>query len=123
MHKSKFISHYSSKFGENDIIECEKSILLRLNWELDQLTPFHFMQSLLQQEIIFECENIDNSEFMNTRIQQSISSCQHTDVEYDDSENLSTNIPNNSVIAYHNKRKNRIVNRFKKTSISSTDEN
>ena len=56
MKNSKFWINYSLRFSKNDYIFYEKFVLKKLNWNLSQITPYHFLQALLSQGVIFNHE-------------------------------------------------------------------
>jgi len=84
---SKYVSHYDRGFSEADIILCEKNICNRINWELHQYTPYHFLQVMMDQGIVFEKDIIDRYSGRKDQVHQD----QSTSV---DSQILMSNLDN-----------------------------
>ena len=58
MKNSEHMNNYSLRFFKQDYIELERFVLKNLNWSISQLTPYHFVQSLLSQGVIANHEKV-----------------------------------------------------------------
>ena len=83
MKKSKFWINYSLRFNKKDYIFYEKLLLKKVNWNLSQITPYHFLQALLSQGVILNHEKrIDVKKQEND-----FSNIVGSDIESDDEDN------------------------------------
>lgn len=51
MANSKYLKNYDCDFTQFNFISCEKEIWKRLDWNFHQMTPFHFLENLVNQDI------------------------------------------------------------------------
>lgn len=58
MKNSEHMNNYSLRFYKQDYIEVERFVLRNLNWNISQLTPYHFVQSLLSQGVVANHEKV-----------------------------------------------------------------
>ena len=58
MKNSEHMKNYSLKFSKQEHIDLEKYIVTSLDWNLSQLTPYHFLQALLSQGVVLSHEKV-----------------------------------------------------------------
>ena len=58
MKNSEHMNNYSLRFYKEDYIELERFVLKTLDWNISQLTPYHFVQALLSQGVVGNHEKV-----------------------------------------------------------------
>lgn len=126
--RSRILSRYCTDFNETDVIECERNILSLLNWNLNQLTTFHFVENLHLQGIDFESDLVRDSDFSKNKSHQNTDAIIE-DVSFEDlcamqnDENISQNYASISTIHKYNDRKSQFLknSQFKLRQETQTD--
>ena len=58
MKSNHALSYFWANFGYRDFVAFEKYILGVLDWNLNQMTPYHFLQALISQGIVLSHEKV-----------------------------------------------------------------
>ena len=58
MKHSNKLKHFWGGLQWKDYVEYERVVLTLLDWNLDQMTPYHFLQSLIAQGILLSHEKV-----------------------------------------------------------------
>lgn len=58
LQNSKRLNHFWSRISWNEYVQFEKFLIQSLEWNLNQLTPYHFLQALLSQGVVLSHERV-----------------------------------------------------------------